>query len=297
VRLPETVPGTSVIICSRGRPELLGDVIQSALAMRPLPAELVVVDQSEEPHPGLSASLDSFGVDLRYLWRPDRGLSRARNQGVLAATGDVLAFLDDDLRIQRDWLGKAAEALEELGPFHVLTSQIRPGTPEVPGAWAPSTITDPERRSYSGRQDRDVLYPGCMVIRRSVFDEVGWFDESLGVGTDLPAAEDNDFAYRLLAHGYTIDYRPEMVVIHRAWRDEGAMRRLRFDYGRGQGAFYVKHLMLREWSMARRILLDVVRHLRRAVRRVASGDLARCRDDLEYVRGLGSGALARLRRR
>src|SRR5262249_23176190 len=88
---------------------------------------------------------------------------------------------------------------------------------------------------------------------------VGGFDERLGPGTRLPAAEDNDLGLRLLEAGYRIRYVPEAVVEHRAWRGDGAYLPLRWRYARGQGAFYGKHLRWRDPFMRRR-LVHAIRH-------------------------------------
>jgi GT2 family glycosyltransferase len=285
----------SVVICSRGRPELLLDAVRSVLSGDRLPSELVVVDQSDDRHPDLARGVPDTPVDVRYLWGPDRGLSRARNVGVDAARGDVIAFLDDDMLVDAGWLARLVDRLAERGDRYVLSGKVTPGQPEVAGAWAASTIVDDQARSYTGRLDADVLYAGNMALYRSVFDEIGRFDERLGAGTRLPSAEDNDFCYRLLRAGFVIEYSPEMEAVHRAWRREDALVLLKHDYGRGQGGFYAKWVATGDSYMVRRFALDATRHLRRAVRRLLRGRMSEARSDLAYTRGLFEGAVAWVR--
>ncbi|HEX2175488.1 MAG TPA: glycosyltransferase [Nocardioidaceae bacterium] len=282
--------GSSVLICSRNRPDLLRDAVSSVLSMRTLPEELVVVDQSDEPHPELSADQPHAQVRLTYVWSRDRGLSRARNAGVAASSGELIGFLDDDVVADPDWLAVAVGRLRAAGPRHVVTGRVEPGPPEVPGAWAPSTISDRAARSYRGRLRKDVLYPHNMAMFRSALVEVGGFDERLGTGTAYASAEDNDFCYRLLRAGYVVDYCPDAVVLHRAWRREDLLDGLKYGYGRGQGAFYVKYVQRRDWFMLRRFASDAARHSARALLRASRGDTYRARADLAYTRGLLSGA-------
>ncbi|MCI0436259.1 MAG: hypothetical protein L0271_21840, partial [Gemmatimonadetes bacterium] len=77
--------------------------------------------------------------------------------------------------------------------------------------------------------------------------------------TPYPAAEDNDLCYRLLRAGAVLVYEPGAVVYHTAWRPQREFTRLRYDYGRGQGAYYAKHLSLRDRTMIRRALDDFAR--------------------------------------
>jgi GT2 family glycosyltransferase len=292
-------PTTTVVICSRGRPDLLADAVRSVLAMEVLPDELVVVDQSDQPQPDLAAGTIGVGspVALRYLWAPDRGLSRARNVGVAAAKGDIVAFLDDDILVDPRWLDSVVRALTEgpdAGERLVISGQVRSGEPEVPGGWAPSTIDSPEPVTYRGRLRRDVLAAGNLALYRSAFDVVGTFDERLGAGTSLPSAEDNDFGYRLLRAGFTLAYRPEVVVVHRAWRREDALVRLRYDYGRGQGGYYAKYVARGDWFMLRRAAGDLAGHVLRAARRLVAGRVREAWGDVAYDYGILVGAVRRL---
>jgi GT2 family glycosyltransferase len=79
-----------------------------------------------------------------------------------------------------------------------------------------------------------------MAVRRSTLRRIGDFDVDLGAGARFPACEDTDIAWRALAEGGTGAYVPDAVVVHRQWRSQRAMVRLRYGYGIGCGAFAVK---------------------------------------------------------
>jgi GT2 family glycosyltransferase len=96
-----------------------------------------------------------------------------------------------------------------------------------------------------------------MGAYRSVFEDVGVFDERLGPGTEFPAAEDNDLCFRLLERGYCIHYIPDAIVYHRAWRSKRESVSLEWRYGVGRGAYYAKHITFRDGYMLWRMLRDV----------------------------------------
>ena len=262
------MPPTSLIISTRNRPALVRDVVRSVLDSVVLPTELVIVDQSDTAHADLTQRPPETTAQLRYLWEPARGLSRGRNTGIATATGEILVFLDDDVLVPPTWFETIVGALAEAGPRTVVTGRVLSGEPEVPGGFAPSLSVENRRRAFQGRPGRDVLSSMTMAMYRSVFDEVGHFDVRLGAGSRFPSSEDNDFGYRLLEAGYTIVFDPDVVVRHRAWREPEALLPLRWAYGRGQGAYFVKHTSLLDGYMWRRMARDVLRHLKRAPRRM-----------------------------
>jgi GT2 family glycosyltransferase len=261
------LPKTSLVISTRNRPALVWDVVRSVLDGDVLPTELIVVDQSDTPHEMLTERPPETAARLRYLWEPARGLSRGRNTGIAAADGQVLVFLDDDVLVPTTWFTTIVGALIEAGPRAVVTGRVLPGEPEIAGGFAPSLILDDRPRVFHGRPGRDVLSSMTMAMYRSVFEEIGTFDVRLGVGSRFPSSEDNDFGYRLLEAGYTIVFDPAVVVRHRAWREPGALLPLRWAYGRGQGAYFIKHASRHDSYMWRRMGRDVLRHLKRAPRR------------------------------
>jgi GT2 family glycosyltransferase len=245
------LPPASLVIPSVDRARLLTETVDSVLEGDEVPAEIIIMDQSTGRNEEL-AEKRSVRSDLRYVWSRDVGTSRARNAGVQLARHHLLGFIDDDIRVRPDWFGSLVRAAVAAGPRAVITGRVLPERPATRDGFVPSTITDEEPVVYQGRIGVDILYSNNMMLHRSAFDEVGLFDERLGGGARFPTAEDNDLAHRLLEAGYRILYTPEAVVEHRAWRSGKDYLPLRWSYGRGQGAFYAKHLDLRDRYILRR---------------------------------------------
>jgi GT2 family glycosyltransferase len=244
-----------LIVCSRNRAEFLEAAVGSLLAGDELPAELVIVDQSDVPNErlGARAAADSR---LRYIWSETTGLCRASNLAVAAARHDLLVFTHDDVQVTAHWFGAMVRALLAAGPQAVVTGRVLPSVPETPGAFAPSTQVDETPRVVEGRSGIDILHPMNMAMFRQAVERAGGFDERIGPGTAYPGGEDHDFEFRLRAAGYRIVYAPEAVLYHRAWRAADEYLPLRWRYGRGQGAYYAKHLHWRDWWMLKRLRWD-----------------------------------------
>lgn len=289
-----TLPPSSLIVCSRNRPELLRETVESVLACDELPSEIVIIDQSDVAHQGLAGLRGRENCEIRYHWTKARGTSLARNTGIAAAKHELLVFTDDDVHFTPDWFGILVRALLRAGRRAVVTGQVRPAEAEGPGGFVPSTIVETRPLVHRGRVGADIIYPHSLALYRSAFDEVGAFDVRLGGGAPYPAAEDNDVCHRLLEAGYEIHYVPEAVVYHRAWRSLRDYLPLRWSYGRGQGAFYAKHLDLRDRYMLRRLTSDVAHRAVRVFRRWRQpvGALG----EIVYVAGLLSGVAGWLRR-
>ncbi len=288
---PRFLPQTTLIICSRNRPTLLADTVASILAGDELPAELVIVDQSDAPHSSLTTLVGEHGCTVIYRWSTSRGLSRANNEGIAAARHDLLVFTHDDVFVAADWFGALVRTLVAAGERALVTGQVRPTEGESAGGFQLTLITEPHRASYLGRIGRDVLYPLNMAVYRAAFAEIGGFDERLGPGTPFPAAEDNDFSYRTLEAGYRIVYDPAAVLYHRAWRPPQDYRRLRWAYGRGNGAYYAKYFSLHDPHMLKRMRGDLERHIRRLRGRLWAREWHEILGDLAFVGGLISGAV------
>ncbi len=262
-----TLPASSLIISSRNRHALLTSTVESVLAADVLPTELIVVDQSDAPDAEL-AQLQHADCAIRYLWSATIGASSGRNTGAAQARYPVLVFIDDDMHVAADWYAPLVQAVVEAGPDAAVTGCVLPGKAEGPHGFVIAVHAWEAPRVYSGRIGRDILASGHMAMYRSTLESVGGLDERLGPGTPFPGAEDNDLGFRLLEAGCRIIYVPDSVIYHRPWRTTGHYVPLFWNYGRGQGAFYAKHLRLGDWYMLGRVRQDVGRYLRLLPRRI-----------------------------
>lgn len=258
--LPQPV---SLIIASRNRAHMLIETVESILQGTCVPNEIIIIDQSDQPNPTLASATADGVCAIRYQWSRTVGLSRANNLAVARAQHDLLVFTHDDVRVTPTWLGTLVAALVQAGPRAVVTGRILASEPKRAGTFAPTLRTATQPARYHGRIGKDVLKPLNMAMWRAALHEVGGFDVRLGPGTSFPGAEDSDLGFRLLEAGYQIVYVPEALVYHRAWRAEREYLPLRWRYGLAQGAFYAKHLQLRDRYMLRRFALDANHRVRR----------------------------------
>lgn len=295
-QVKNNLPETSLIICSRNRPELLLELVLSILQGEEVPTEIIIVDDSDARNDELMNLVTDRPSVIRYLWNRSVGLSRANNTGVAASQYDVIVFTQDDILVTPTWFGVLVRSLLDGGPRSVVTGKVLPGGEESGGGFAPSTKSNEQIEIYEGRIRTDVLYVQNMALFRSAFDDVGYFDPDLGPGTPFPAAEDNDFALRLLEAGYRIVYDPRAVTYHRAWRSEEEYLWLHWNYGRGQGAYYSKYFSLKDPHMIKRMARDIWGYTIRFPFRIFR-DRGQAWRDMLFVGGLLYGAAHwRLRR-
>lgn len=258
---PSSLPPASLIICSRNRPQMLAETVESVLQGDQVPAEFVIIDQSDAPHPTLSARAMERDCEIRYIWSRTVGLSRARNLGVEHARHDIVAFIDDDMFVPADWFSSLIHSLVSNGSDAIVTGRVLPAASEgTEQGYAPALLVSEHRAVYRGRDRNTVLAGGHMATYRSTLLKVGGFDVLLGAGAPFPSADDMDLGFRLLEAGCQIIYDPDVVLYHRAWREAGDFLRVRWNYGIGRGAFYAKHLSIHDRFVLRRMLFDISIH-------------------------------------
>jgi len=285
----QALPLTSLIIPSRGRPDLLLETVQSILAGDQVPSELIIMDQSDVAHPVLMNLKTERPCQIHYQQCEPWGVSYGRNQGIGRARYELLILIDDDVLVEPGWLCALVKALTAGGPSTVVTGQVRPAQAEAPGSFVPSTKVEATPNVYTQHADEDVLFSNNMALYRSAINRVGLFDERLGPGTRFGTAEDNDLGFRLLEANYRIQYVPEAVVYHRSWRPAQDFVPLRWNYGFGRGAFYAKHLSLNNPPILRRMLRDIAGHMQSGVRQLRI-DRQRAWGDLALAFGILLGA-------
>jgi len=200
-------PLVSAIIPTFNRAWALGRAIDSVLAQAYRPLELIVVDDgSTDETPRLLAPLAAQGL-IRAIRQPNRGVSAARNAGLAAARGSLVAFLDSD----DEWLPGKIEAQVEFlegRPEEVLVQTqerwIRGGRRVNPGRRHRKLAGD----IFIPSLKLCLISPSAVMLRRRLFEETGGFDE------DLPAAEDYDLWLRVLTRHPAGLIDRELVIRH-----------------------------------------------------------------------------------
>lgn len=247
---PAELPFVSVVVCTRNRPESVLVTLRRLTAMRYPSFEVVVVDNAPSSDAAREAIAREFGDDerIRYVREPRPGLSCARNRGIAEAAADVIAFTDDDVRVDPWWLTGIARGF-----------QAAPGVACVTGLIAPAELDNPvqlyfhlregwgascERRVFDLTEHRDdsPLYPysagtfgagANFAVTRSALKEVGGFDEALGAGSPCGGGEDLNMFTRIVLAGHRLVYEPSAIVSHVHRSELGELSRQMRSYGSG----------------------------------------------------------------
>jgi GT2 family glycosyltransferase len=249
-----TVPKVTVAICTKDRPHWVSRLLDSLLPICNAAAiEILIVDNapSDDRTRDLIAGIES----VRYVRELPAGLDFARNRAVLEATGDVLAFLDDDVVVDRHWLAGLQRAWADNPDAGAVTGLI------LPKALESEAQILFERRGgfrcgfrpvrYGATKFRDWLYPcgagrfgagANMSFRRDLVRDLGGFDEALDTGRPLPGGGDLDIFYRVVRSGAPLIYEPQMAVYHEHRREMEALHRQYYTWGLGFGAFVIKSM-------------------------------------------------------
>jgi glycosyltransferase involved in cell wall biosynthesis len=261
----EVIPQTTLIICSRGRPQLLRDAVSQVLSGTRIPEEFIVLEQAEHENAVL-ADVRIPECRFHYVRTDLERLSDKRNHALSLATKEIVAFVDDDVLVTDNWFATLIAALLASPPRTVVTGRVLAGEPEAEGAFAPSLHKGDTAAHYVKRSTyEDPLAIFNVAFPRSAWLEVGGFDCRMGPGTRFPSCEDNDFAFRLLEASFDIVFEPAALVHHRSWRGPDEYFALRYRYGRGQGAFYAKHLSVSDAFPARKMVAAWRRHAKRMI--------------------------------
>lgn len=247
-------PLVTVVICTRDRINLLTAALDSVLAVDYPSFDVVVVDNAA----ATSLTRDHVRAlahpRVRLVEEPVPGVSRARNAGLLAATGDIVAFADDDVVVDRFWLRALVSGFAKGDAVACVSGIVPAGELRTPAqayferrvGWSVST----EARLYElSDPPADIpLFPFAVrcygtganfAVDRRVVRNLG-FDEVLGAGVPTQGGEDLDFFFRVLLSGRQLVHQPGAIVWHRHRADNDALLTQTRGYGLGLGAWLAK---------------------------------------------------------
>src|SRR5829696_2051925 len=266
-------PSVSVVVPTYRRPTDLVRCVDSLLAMGYPRLEVIVVDNAPQEPETAALVAERFSAEprVRYLreWTP--GASRARNLGVRSARGEVVAFTDDDVVVDRHWIAALTHALVANPDVDCVTGLVMPVALDTPvQLWFEqfggfNRGHDQRVFDLGDRRGDTLLYPytagalgglGNVAFRRSALRQPDAFDVTLGPGTPAFGAEDQDAFVALLRAGGRLLYEPAALVRHRHREGYADLRWQVFSYGAGQAAVLL-HWALHDRSDARELLRRV----------------------------------------
>jgi glycosyltransferase involved in cell wall biosynthesis len=214
----------SVVICvhSQERYDDFRAAAESVLAQTHDEVELVAVVDGNDAV--CERVREAFGdrEDVRiHCNESNRGLSYSRTRGVERASGEVIAFLDDDAIAREDWVEQLCRGYEEgaLAVGGRMVPEWVDGEPDhLPAefSWLVGVTYEPRLEAWT--EVRNTMGSN-ISFRRAVFEELGGFDEQVGLaGDENLQAEETEFCIRMQqAFDRGVLYNPEAVVAHKVF--------------------------------------------------------------------------------
>jgi len=227
----ERWPRISVVVCTYNGSRTLGETLAHLGTLGYPDYEVIVVDDGSRDGCGELARR----AGVRVIRTPNRGLSAARNTGWQAATGEIVAYLDDDAYPHSRWLQHLAVAFR--GTRHAAIGG--PNIPPPGDGWVAECVANaPGGPTHVLLTDTEAEHiPGCnMAFRRIVLEAIGGFDPRFRV-----AGDDVDVCWKIHERGWTIGFCAAAMVWHHRRDTVGGYWRQQRGYGRAEA------LLERKW--------------------------------------------------
>ncbi len=222
----------SVVVCSYNGGRTLRGCLSSLMKLDFPDYEVILVDDGSTDD---TAEIAAEFPQVIYHHQQNLGLSVARNVGANLATGEIIAYTDDDCVADEFWLHYLVQAMRDQGVEAIGGPNI---TPESDGWVAKCVAASPGNPSHVMLDDRHAEHvPGCnMAFRRSTLLGLGGFDRQFRV-----AGDDVDICWRLLDAGLKIGYAPGAMVWHHRRATIKAYAKQQKGYGRSEAIVHFKH--------------------------------------------------------
>jgi GT2 family glycosyltransferase len=275
-----TEASVSVVVCTRNRAGALRDCLDALRALDHDGLSFIIVDNApaDASTQELVTRLGREDERLIYVREPRPGLSHARNRGLAQTRSEIVAYTDDDVRVDPLWVKGLLRGFQRDPRVACVTGLVASASLELPveqyfdaRVWWSSSC---EARLYDA--DRGAvdmaLHPYAagafgtganFAFRTDALRELGEFDESLGAGSPSAGGEDLDVFVRMIRAGYAISYEPAALVWHEHRTDDEALRNQMYAYGKALSAFLYKY------ASSRGTALDMLRRVPPGLRRIA----------------------------
>jgi glycosyltransferase involved in cell wall biosynthesis len=256
VDLNEVLPSVSVVVATCNRPGSLRKCLQSLCDMA-YGGDLEIIVVNNRPGEGRTEDVVREFPFVRVVGESRRGSSFARNAGVAAANGEIIAMTDDDMVVSVEWLDHLVEHFQRADVLAVTGNTL---------AAKLETQAELDFEKYGGfcrglasrEFSQDWLYrgkaaaptweiggSGNVAFRASIFcdSNIGKFVEVLGAGVPAGVGEDTLMFYQILRSGGKIIYEPTAIAWHHHRVTDGELQRQILAYSKGHVAYHLMTLI------------------------------------------------------
>ncbi|WP_341328148.1 glycosyltransferase [Methylotuvimicrobium sp. KM2] len=215
----------TIVICTFNRSKILSETLKnycSLIKSSDENVELLIIDNNSNDNTRkVCEEFIQTYPEARYVFEPTPGLSHARNTGIKEALGDIIAFVDDDVFFDPNWLIEVINIFDQYPEASCMGGKSIPtfegGTPE----WVDTELLRFYGSTNSGESIKWMIYPEYpyglnMAFRRDVFTKIGEFNISLGrKKKNLLSNEENEIFWRVDQAGLKVIYNPKAILYHR----------------------------------------------------------------------------------
>ncbi|HIA08915.1 MAG TPA: glycosyltransferase family 2 protein [Chromatiaceae bacterium] len=220
----------SIIICTYNRSHNLADCFSHLVAQTNVETvdwEIILVDNNsaDDTEATVKQLNQTLSLNIRYVFEGEQGLSVARNRGIQESDATWLIFIDDDIRVEPQWLHAIHEGFS-LHDCDAVGGRIHIQSPESLPDWI-----QPDMYGFLGHRDfgdesfkmdgvNQFPFGGNMAMHRRVFERIGRFDTRMGrkgegrKAAELFKGEETDFFMRLKETGGDTYYAQAAIVQH-----------------------------------------------------------------------------------
>lgn len=255
----------SVIIATRNRPEKIELCLSSVLKNTIQDFEIILLDKSDnEVTKQVVKKIKP--PKISYLKLSSRGKTKAVNQGIKVAKGEILCFIDDDILVDKFWLKNIKMFFEQ-----------NKNNPKVAGVFGKILPYEPKKHQNQicpsifilNRKNlvnncyvfhyKDLGLGSNMSLKKEVLNNIGYFREWLGPGyLGLGGGEDGELIYRLLKNGYSLAYNPDIRAFHNRWLTYQEYRIQQGRYTCGEITFCCYYFLKGDLHMGKIILMKII---------------------------------------
>lgn len=227
----------SLIMPTLGRKHEVDLFLKSLINQNYINVELIVVDQNDDEFIKELCSKYSSKIDIKYIHSTIKGLSKCRNIGLKYASGDIVAFPDDDCEYSDKLLLSIVDLFNNNCDMDILTfkSIDKNMLQDSNNKWS----INEERITSLNMESTATSYTIFIKLKEK---NIIKFDKKMGVGEFFGSAEEIDMLSTLINKGYIAIYTPELYAYHPIKPD---VEERYYKYALGMGAFIKKEIALR----------------------------------------------------